>query len=42
MNKGEGKEKQKIKTERAANRRRLLNTENKLRVAGGVLGGEMG
>ena len=32
----------KIKTEREANHRRLLNTENKLRVAGGVLGGGMG
>ena len=35
MDTGEGKEKQnKIKTEREANHKRLLNTENKLRVAG--------
>ena len=31
--------KNKIKTERKANHKRLLNTENKLRVAAGVLGG---
>ena len=34
MNIGKGK-KNKIKTEREANPKRLLNTENKLRVAGG-------
>ena len=34
--------KNKIKTEREANHKRLLNTEKKLRVAGGVLGGGMG
>ena len=34
----EGKEK-KIVSEREANHKRLLNTENKLRVAVGVLGG---
>ena len=32
-------EKNKIKTEREANHKRLLNTENKLRVAGGEVGG---
>ena len=31
-----------IKTEREANHKRLLNTENKLRVVGGALGGGMG
>ena len=35
-----GREGNKIKTEREANHKRLLNTENKLRVARGVLGGE--
>ena len=30
--------KNKIKTEREANHKRLLNTENKLKVAGGDLG----
>ena len=40
MNIGEGKEKShKVKTEREANHKRVLNTGNKLRVAGGVLGG---
>ena len=39
MNIGEEKE-NKIKTEREANLKRLLNTENKLKVAGGeVCGG---
>ena len=37
MNIGEGKA-NKIKTERA-NHKRLLNTENKVRVAGGEVGG---
>ena len=37
MNIGEGKEK--IKTERVASSKRLLNTENKLRIAGGDVGG---
>ena len=41
MNIGEGKEKKKIKTEREANHKRLLNIENKLSVAGWELGGEM-
>ena len=31
-----------IKTERETNSQRLLNTENKLKVAGGVLGRGMG
>ena len=31
-----------MKTERKTNHKRLLNIENKLRVAGGVLGGGMG
>ena len=39
MNVGEGKEKYDKKTERETNDKRLLNTENKLRVDGGVLGG---
>ena len=34
---GKGR-KNKIKTGRGTNHKRLLNTENKLRVAGGVLG----
>ena len=42
MNIGEGKEKKKIKAEREANHKRLLNTENKLRGAEGALGGGMG
>ena len=37
-----GREAKKIKTGRETNHKRLLNTENKLRVAGGVLGGGMG
>ena len=37
MNIGEGKE-NKIKTERETNHKRHLNTENKLRVAGGEVG----
>ena len=32
---GEGKGKKQFQTEREANRKRLLNTENKLRVDGG-------
>ena len=36
MNIGEGKEK--IKTERVASSKRLLNIENKLRIAGGDVG----
>ena len=32
----------KVKTERETNHKRLFNTENKLRVARGVLGGSMG
>ena len=32
--------KNKIKAEREANHKRLLNTENKLRVAGGEVGGD--
>ena len=32
----------KTKTEKEANHKRLLNKENKLRVAGGELGGGMG
>ena len=32
----------KIKTEREANHKRLLNTENKVRVAGGEVGRGMG
>ena len=31
-----------IKTGRETNYKRLLNTENKLRVAGGIVGGWMG
>ena len=38
---GKGR-KNKIQTEREANHKRLLNTENKLRVAGGEVGGGMG
>ena len=38
---GKGR-KNKIKTERETNYKRLLNTENKLRVAGGLLGGGKG
>ena len=41
MNIWEGR-KNKIKTEREVNRKRLLNTENKLRVAGEVVGWGMG
>ena len=41
MNTEEGKEKNKTKTEREANHKRFLTTENKLRVAGGGLGGQM-
>ena len=41
MNKGKGR-KNKIKTEREANHKRLLNTENKLRVPGGEVGGGIG
>ena len=38
-----GKErKNKIKTEREANHKRLLNTKNKLRVVGQEVGGVMG
>ena len=40
MNVGEGKEnKNKMKTEREANHKRLLTLGNKLRVAGGEWGG---
>ena len=43
MNIEERKEKKsKIKTEREANHERLLNTENKLRVAGGAVGRRTG
>ena len=35
------KEKNTLKTEKKANYKRLLNTENKLRVAGGKVGGGM-
>ena len=39
MNIGEGKgRKNKVKTEREAKHKRLLKTENKLNVSGGVLG----
>ena len=41
MNIGKGR-KRKIKTEREANHKRLLNTENKPRVAGRLVGGRMG
>ena len=42
MNIGKGMEKQnKIKTEREANHKRLLNIGNKVRFAGGEVGGEM-
>ena len=41
MNMGKGR-KNKIKTEREASHKKLLNTENKLRVAGGEVGGGMG
>ena len=37
MNMGKGR-KNKIKTEKEANHKRLLNTENKVRVAGGEVG----
>ena len=41
MNIGEGKEKQnKIKRQREANYKKLLTIGNKLRVAGGEVGGE--
>ena len=39
MNIREGEEKQEKKTEREANHEKLLNTENKLRVAGGDVSG---
>ena len=43
MNREEGMEKQnKIKTQREANHKRLLNTENKLRVAGREVGWGVG
>ena len=41
MNIGKGSKK-KIKTERETNCKRLLSTENRLRVAGRVLGGGKG
>ena len=41
MNIGEGR-KNKIKTQREANHKRFLNTENKLRVSGRVVGGGNG
>ena len=41
MNIGEGR-KNKIKTDREAKHKRLLNTENKLKVAGGELRRGMG
>ena len=39
MNIREGKEKNKRKTYRETNHKRLLTLRNKLRVAGGVIGG---
>ena len=43
MNRGEGKEKEnKTKTERETNHERLLTLGNKLRVAGGEVGGGWG
>ena len=41
QNEGKGR-KNKIKTEREVNHERFLNTENKLRVAGGEVRGKMG